>query len=298
MNLPEALRTALETRMNTRLKAVRPVSGGDINQAAQVSLRDDVYFLKWNPQSIPGMFAAEARGLTQLAQANAVRIPQVILLGDAQDEAPDFLLLEYIPAVRPRDRKAFSQRLGEGVAALHQHSAAQHGLDHDNFIGSLPQSNAYTEAWPKFYREQRIRPQMDIAQTRGRLPAARRALLEALCERLTEWVPPATPALLHGDLWSGNYMATEHDEPVLYDPAVYYGHHEVEIAFTELFGGFSQEFYAAYEAVMPLDDGYAQRKALYQLYPLMVHMNLFGGGYAGQVDAIARQYTQAPDNSL
>ncbi len=286
MSLPAPIQEALQAGLNTRLGEVRPVAGGDINQAARVQLGEDTYFLKWNPATPPGMFEAEARGLRLLASAEVLRVPEVILQGD-------FLLLEYIPTARPRDTRRFNQRLGEGLASLHRVTQAQHGLDHDNFIGSLPQPNTLTAEWPTFYRDQRIRYQMDIAAERGRLPTARRALLDALCDRLPVILPTAPPSLLHGDLWGGNYMATEDDTPVIYDPAVYYGHREVEMAFTELFGGFSPEFYAAYNAVWPLDADYPGRKALYQLYPLMVHMNLFGGGYAGQVERVARQYTQA-----
>ncbi|HLA42631.1 MAG TPA: fructosamine kinase family protein, partial [Aggregatilineales bacterium] len=215
---------------------------------------------------------------------------EVILLHEAKDGIPAFLLLEWLSPERPRHADALAEKLGEGLAALHQRTQANHGLDHDNYIGSLPQHNQEESSWAVFYRDHRIRAQGEIARQRGRLPASREKLLNALLEEIPLIVPDVSPSLLHGDLWGGNYMAGVNDTPVIYDPAVYYGHREVEIAFTELFGGFPKRFYDAYNAIFPLDAGYHKRKALYQLYPLMVHMNLFGGGYASQVDSIMQQY--------
>lgn len=290
MNLPSSLKEALENQLGAKLKTVQPVSGGDINEAARVETASESYFLKWNAHSPVGMFTAEARGLGLLASANALRLPQVIAYREATPEAPAFLLLEWLPPVYAKNSDQLAERLGTGLAALHQHTAALHGLDHDNFIGSLPQPNTQQPSWIAFYRDQRIGSQARIAQQQGYLPAHRARLLEALYKKLPDLLPDAPPSLLHGDLWGGNYMAISGDIPVIYDPAVYYGHREVELAFTELFGGFSPRFYAAYNATFPLDSGYRERKELYQLYPIMVHMNLFGGGYALRVDDILRHY--------
>jgi protein-ribulosamine 3-kinase len=233
------------------------------------------------------MFKAEAKGLTRLRDAQALRVPAVIAVGEAEETL--FILLEWLPIGRGTSPDA-AKRLGEGLAALHAQAQSQHGLDHDNFIGRLPQANSLTDRWTDFYCNQRIRAQMGIARQRGELPKQREHLLNALLEKLPSLLPDATPSLLHGDLWGGNYAVLEDGSPAIYDPAVYYGHREVELAFTELFGGFPSSFYDAYNATLPLDPGYAERKRLYQLYPLMVHMNLFGGHYGSQVDAIARHY--------
>jgi fructosamine-3-kinase len=178
------------------------------------------------------------------------------------------------------------------LAALHRHTSTQYGLDHDNFIGELPQLNGRSADWVEFYRDQRIAPQVSIARQRGLLHRERERLLTRVMDRLPNLfgVHSEPPALLHGDLWSGNYMVADGDEPVIVDPAVYYGNREVEIAFTELFGGFPGGFLDAYHEAYPLAPDYRERRALYQLYPLLVHLNHFGEGYGPQVDAVCAHY--------
>jgi protein-ribulosamine 3-kinase len=278
MRLPEGLRQRVEAALGTPITSTSAQGGGDINEAARLTTSAGDCFIKWNTRE--GMFPTEARGLRVLRQAGtALKIPDVIAVEN------DFLLLEWLPTERPSEKSA--KRLGEGLAALHQLTEATHGLDHNNFIGMLPQSNTSEASWPVFYRDQRIRAQMKLA---GNLPPEREKLLERLCERLPELLPEAAPSLLHGDLWGGNVMVTTDGTPALYDPAVYYGHREIDLAMTELFGGFSPRFYEAYQANFPLDPDYKSRRLLYQLYPLMVHMNLFGGGYTAQVEMIAGRY--------
>lgn len=280
MNLPATLTAALEDTFGQPIELRSWVGGGDINQAARITSGRDDYFLKWNNDAPDGMFAAEARGLALLQQADTLRVPQVIQSGD------QFLVLEWLDFTGTRPANA----LGEGLANLHQQTDPQHGLDHDNFIGRLPQPNTQSASWVTFYGEQRIRAQMHIARQRRRLPSEREKLLEKLIQKLPNLLPNAQPSLLHGDLWGGNYGGLANDVPVIYDPAVYYGHREIDLAMTELFGGFPRGFYDAYKATFPLEPGYPERKALYQLYPLMVHMNLFGGGYGSSVDSIVRRY--------
>jgi len=282
--LPPSLKTAVEAALGTPILGETYVGGGDINQAARLQTATGQFFIKWNHQAPPNMFAAEAQGLQALMATGALAVPDVVALGE------NFLVLRYIEPTRPQNPTLLAQNLGEGLAALHQHSAAAHGFVADNFIGTLPQSNTWEENWVGFYADQRIGAQQAIAQHLGRLSSKLGHLLDALRAKMPALLPAATPALLHGDLWGGNYMVAVGDVPVIYDPAVYYGHREIELAFTELFGGFSARFYAAYNAVFPLEAGYAERKTLYQLYPLMVHMNLFGGGYTAQVERIAQQY--------
>lgn len=184
------------------------------------------------------------------------------------------------------------EQFGIALAELHRHTAPTHGLEQDNFIGRLPQPNQPTASWIEFYRDQRIGYQMTIARQRGRLPARRESLLTRLLERLPDLLDDNTmlPSLLHGDLWGGNYLVDEQGQAVLIDPAVYYGHREMDLAMTELFGGFGGRFYEAYHATYPMDSGYAERRALYQLYYILVHLNLFGEHYGGQVDSIAAHY--------
>ncbi len=286
MNLPLEVQQALESHLQTAVIRCQWVGGGDINEAARVDTASDSFFVKWNPNAPSGMFTAEARGLNLLESAACLKVPRVILVS----ENPAFLALEWLPIERPQKTALLAERLGEGLAALHQKTQDTHGLDHDNYIGRLPQSNTPMQNWPEFYRDRRIRFQMESARQKGRLTPERARLLDKLCHKLPQLLPDVPPSLLHGDLWGGNYSGISGDIPVIYDPAVYYGHREVEIAFTELFGGFAGRFYEAYHAVFPLDKGYAERKALYQLYPLMVHLNLFGESYGGSVDSIARRY--------
>lgn len=284
MNLPAQIQQAIESHLNTQILRTERVGGGDINESARIQTVSERFFVKWHPHSPAGMFAAEARGLAILAATHTLKVPQVMLASD------NFLVLEWLEMGKSRGGAMLAERLGEGLAALHQHTHAQHGLDHDNFIGRLPQSNTFTTHWAEFYRDQRIGAQMNLARQHGLLQAEREKLLTRLCEKLPQILPNTEPALLHGDLWGGNYSGIVGDIPVMYDPAVYYGHREVEIAFTELFGGFPARFYEAYNAVFPLEAGYTERKALYQLYPLLVHWNLFGESYGTQVDSIARLY--------
>lgn len=290
MRLPEALEAVLTSALGIQIKSVQTVGGGDINQAAQITTNADQLFLKWHARSPDGMFTAEARGLELLRQAGTLRVPEVVAYQEHSEEAPAYMVLEWLERGRPE--AGTYDELGRGLAQLHQVEASAHGLDHDNFIGRLPQYNQQETSWTHFYAEHRIRPQMEIARRSGKLTSAREKLIERLLDKLPNLLPADNPpaSLLHGDLWSGNVMTLAGGQPAIIDPAVYYGHREVEIAFTELFGGFRPQFYEAYNAIHRLDKGYEERRSLYQLYPLMVHMNLFGGGYTGSVDSILRRY--------
>jgi fructosamine-3-kinase len=278
------LEASLGSALGTRVMGARPLSGGDINDAFEVRLADgrDV-FVKCNVRAPNDMFVAEARGLAWLGDAKALRVPAVLAASGANELTP-FLALELIrPAHRAHN---FDERLGRGLAALHRHGAPAFGLDHDNYIGRLPQKNTFAVTWAEFYRVRRLGPQLRAAADTGLAgPRLRRDFerlfgqLEALCG------PPEPPARLHGDLWGGNMIADDLGEPCLIDPAVYGGHREVDLAMMKLFGGFGPRVFDAYKEAFPLADGYRERVALYQLYPLMVHVNLFGGGYLAQVEA-------------
>ncbi len=285
--ISESLRTALTEKLGN-LTSITPVSGGDINQAARIETDRAAYFVKWNLRPLPHLFDVEARGLQLLADAHAVRVPHVVAL----IAEPPALVLEWIDQGRTQSEAA--EELGRLLAQQHRSIGKSFGLDHDNYIGANPQFNEPTESWIDFFREQRLGMQAKLARERGYLTADRSRRLDWLMDHLDRWIDPkiVVPSLLHGDLWGGNYLIDSHGQPVLIDPAVYYGDREAEIAFTELFGGFGSRFYAAYTKAWPLDRGYADRRDLYNLYHLLNHLNLFGEGYGGSVDVILLSYAR------
>jgi fructosamine-3-kinase len=286
----KGLELAISQALGTSLLGAEPLSGGDINDAYEVSLSDGrTVFVKSNVRSPKGMFASEARGLAWLAEAKALRVPEVLAVGpDDGEETPSFLVLELIASAgRKRD---FDERLGHGLAALHRHGAPGFGLDHDNFIGPLPQSNATRPTWVDFYRDCRLQPQLRRAVDARRASPAMINGFECLFNRLAKLVGPAEPpARLHGDLWGGNLLIDDAGEPCLIDPAVHGGHREVDLAMMRLFGGFSARVFDAYDEAYPLAPDHQERVPLYQLYPLLVHVNLFGGGYVGSVEAALKR---------
>ncbi|MEO1171826.1 MAG: fructosamine kinase family protein [Myxococcota bacterium] len=264
---------AIAEALGTDVRSAEPLSGGDINDAFALTLADGRrVFAKTNRRAPQSMFPAEARGLRWLAEAEALTVPTVLAVNG--DAGPAFLVLELLD---PGRRTAtFDEELGRGLAALHRAAPEHFGLDHPNFIGSLPQSNTPRATWPEFYVEERLRPMI------ANHPDLHRDF-DRLFARIGELVgPEEPPARLHGDLWGGN-LHGRNGAPALIDPAVYGGHREVDLAMMRLFGGFSSRVFAAYEESYPLSPGAAQRVALYQLYPLLVHLNLFGAGYLGSV---------------
>jgi protein-ribulosamine 3-kinase len=292
MNEPliHGVSAALGSSMRTYARA----HGGDINDAYDVTLADGrLVFVKSNDEADPRMFACEARGLEWLREADAIRIPRVLAYsGEAQDDAA-FLVLERItPTARAAD---YEERLGHGLAALHRTASmsldGRFGFPEPNFIGSLTQDNTFAETWPEFYVTRRLEPQVRAAIDRGIAPASWQrgfARLFAVMDDLTG--PPESPSRLHGDLWSGNVMVDDHGAPCLIDPAVYAGHREVDLAMLRLFGGLTARTLAAYHEAAPLAGDHASRVALYQLYPLLVHVNLFGGSYVSSVERALQQY--------
>ncbi len=296
MTLPAALANSISQKIGSTLKNTAPVGGGDINQAARAALDDGREVLvKWNSAPIPGMFTAERRGLELLAGAHAaskedrLRIPAVLAHAEPADDCPAFIVMEWLG--RGSNSTIAAEALGRGLAAQHRSTAENYGLDHDNFCGSNAQLNTPADNWATFFGERRLGYQLELAARRGRLPGKRQQRLEKLINQLDNWLPAQPPAsLLHGDLWGGNWLVTDLGEPALIDPAVYYGHREVDLAFTELFGGFPAAFYRAYQSAWPLDPGYEERKSLYNLYHLLNHLNLFGESYGGGVDAILQRY--------
>ena len=264
-----------------------PASGGCINSGGRLKTSAGVFFLKWNDaKRFPGMFAAEAKGLDLLRHPGVIDIPEVIL----QDESDryQFLLLKYIEQAGRVG--GFSQILGEQLAKLHRVTSDQFGLDHNNYIGSLPQQNTMMASWVDFFIHQRLEPQLGLARKAGRADSKLVSEFQNLYSRLPGLLAEEPPSLLHGDLWSGNVISNDQGFPCLIDPAVYYGHRETDLAMTRLFGGVGEDFYHAYHAHYALVGGWEERLRIYQLYPLLVHLNLFGIGYLSDVKVILKYF--------
>jgi len=292
VGLPDAVRAGVERRLpglglGHRLTRSDDVGGGCINNGARVETDSgDALFLKWNPTAPAGMFAAEADGLVALAGACSLRVP-IPLVWSERGEHPAWLLMEH---VEPGQASADTERrLGRSLAAMHATVLdSGFGWERDNWLGSLNQANAAAGTWADFWRDRRVAPQLTMARARGLAG-------DGTFDRLLDIVPQALAdidqaVLVHGDLWGGNWFPSAAGEPVLVDPAVYRGHGEVDLAMTELFGGFGPSFYEAYgEAGRPSRAYAAYRRDLYQLYYLLAHVNLFGGAYeAGSLRAARR----------
>lgn len=265
----------------------RSLSGGCIAQTyLLVTASGKEYFLKSGADDIT-MFAKEANGLRELAKANALRIPAVY------EATPHWLLLEYIPQGRPG--RNFFRSFGEKFAEMHRYSGSTYGFSEDNFIGATPQLNQpsaeATNDWCTFYWENRLLPQFYFAEKRG-FGGELQQLFAKLEGKITDIIGDSEefPALLHGDLWSGNFLVDKEGEACIIDPAVYYGHREADLAMTRLFGGFDEEFYRAYNEAWPLPAGYEYRENLYKLYHVLNHLNLFGSGYLGQSIRLVKSY--------
>lgn len=268
------------------IQATKAISGGDINRAFLLQGASQRYFVKINRAELVEMFAAEFAGLTELAQTQTVKTPLPITFGQTKEAS--FLVLEFLELKRatPKSEALFGQQL----AQLHLQRQPYFGWKIDNTIGSTHQPNTRSENWVDFWREQRLGFQLKLAARNG-YGGQLQTLGAKLCERLdnffTDYQPQ--PSLLHGDLWGGNAAVDAENNPVIFDPACYYGDRETDLAMTELFGGFGQNFYSAYNDVWELDAGYQKRKTLYNLYHILNHVNLFGGGYASQAEHIMQK---------
>ncbi len=284
----DVLERAIAETLGVRVLSSRPLSGGSINEAYAVELDGHApVFVKHHAGCDRLMFEVEAKGLEWLREADALRIPNVIAVADA--DQPAFLVMELLsPATRAPD---FAERLGRGLAELHRFGADDFGLAYDNFIGSLPQANQSADSWSEFYWSQRLEPQIKMAAERGYLAPGDLDSFDALRARLSELCGPTEPpARLHGDLWGGNLHVDDSGAPCLIDPAVYGGHREVDLAMMQLFGGFESRVFDAYDESFPLYADWRERTPLYQLYYLLVHVNLFGRGYLGQTRAALAHY--------
>ncbi|MCS6776942.1 MAG: fructosamine kinase family protein [Chloroherpetonaceae bacterium] len=300
--LPEPLHRAITNMLGAPVTGATRLSGGMINHATRVDTTRGPVFVKWQQDAPPRFFESEATGLRLLRRFCPLRVPEVLGSGSCPVGKKGtgriaFLVLEYLEPCHPSEPVRFARQFGEGLATLHRETYPEFtggfGLPESGYIGVLPQINEPLPSWPEFYRERRLRVQIELARQRGLLSSEREFLLMRLLECVEDLLAdlPSRPVLIHGDLWSGNYLAVG-NEPVLIDPAVHYAEREVEIAYMELFGGFPHGVLEAYQAHYPLEPGYRHRRPLHQLYPLLVHLNLFGETYGPSVEAICRHYLQ------
>ncbi|CAM3053408.1 fructosamine kinase family protein [Lactiplantibacillus plajomi] len=265
------------------IQSVRPVSGGDINAAFAIETANNRYFLKVQPNRGRAFFDHEVDGLTHLSRA--VRTPKVIASGTIETDG--YLLLGWVTAGH-----GSQAQLGQAVAHLHQQRAERFGLDNDFTLGKIPKINTWQTDWATFYNHQRLDVLVKLARQQGLWSATRETHFQRLRANLLAQphMHQVQPSLLHGDLWSGNYLFNAAGEPVLIDPDIFYGDREMDFAMTTIFGGFDADFYASYQATYPLDAGYQERLPQYQLYYLLAHLNLFGETYGPAVDRTLANY--------
>jgi fructosamine-3-kinase len=276
------------TDTNFAIENRRSVSGGCINQGYALTGNGATYFVKINQASQVEMFVAEALGLKQIQTTQTIRVPQPICWGMA--DRASYLVLEWLEFGRGTTQSW--EEMGRKLAAMHQAGGSDHfGWERNNTIGSTPQINHWTDNWAHFFAQERIGYQLRLAGRRGGNFLDEEQVVAVVLEALADREPQ--PSLVHGDLWSGNVAVTTAGEPVILDPATYYGDREVDLAMTELFGGFPAAFYRGYNQAFPLDEGYQQRKTIYNLYHVLNHFNLFGGGYGSQANQMIREIVRS-----
>ena len=273
--------------LSENIYAYKSHSGGDISSAYLLQTSAKKYFLKVNEKPFAlEMFRAEQQSLQVIENTGTIAVPRVHFVNEHSGKS--FILMDFIESKRP-DASDF-QRLGVQLANLHQCTQSDFGFPTDNFIGNLPQHNQPRANWAEFYGLERILPQLQLALKNQLLSPFEIPTKEKAVAVFTDIFGNATPSLLHGDLWSGNFLIAADGAPYLIDPAAYYGHSAVDIAMSRLFGGFGASFYDAYHKIIPKAENYAQHIELYQLYYLLVHLNLFGSGYYSGVSSILKRY--------
>ena len=285
--MDKALISYLSSIIGSPVLDVHSISGGDISHAYKLATKSDVFFCKvqMKPEALE-MFTAERSGLSAIRKTGVIKAPEVYYCEPWREGA--VLVMEFLESKRPTESDL--ARFGRHLAEMHQQTNHTYGWESDNFIGSLPQSNAENNSWTLFYVQERLIPQLDLAVKQGMLSQEEVPSGEKMTDILEELFAGLKPGLLHGDLWGGNYMIRSDGNPYLIDPAVYYGHNEVDIAMSRLFGGFGQAFYNAYESTIIPDQLSDDRIRIYQLYYLLVHLNLFGRSYYSGVIAALKSY--------
>jgi fructosamine-3-kinase len=277
----------IERELHLSITKREQVYGGDINETFILHSSDTKFFLKFNSDDKEDMFEKEFSGLELLRSSNAITVPQPIITGKSQTHI--YLVMECID--KRNYTPDFWQHFAQQLAALHKTNADTFGLDHDNYIGSIHQKNKQSAVWSEFYAEQRILYLIRKAFDDKKCDSTDIRMADRLCSKLDSLFPAEPPSLLHGDLWSGNFMINTKGQPVIYDPAVYYGHREMDIGMSLLFGGFDKKFYSHYNETWPMEKHWESRIELTQLYPLLVHLNLFVGHYYESVRDILKKYS-------
>lgn len=269
------------------LKSHYSIGGGCIHHATKLESDRGSFFVKWNSESEKDLFIAESEGLTYLRTHSLFMLPKVFQTGTYGDKS--FLLMEWIDSTVPS--KSFWIEFGQLLADLHRHTSNQYGFEKDNFIGRLRQQNNRHTEWVDFFIHERLIPQITLGAHARLIDAKMQRQFEIFFTKLNTLVPSEAPSLLHGDLWSGNFLVSSDSRPVLIDPASHYGHRETELAFTHLFGGFDELFYKSYQECYPLSPGFEERIEIHNLYPLLVHLNLFGVSYLSGIGNTLNKFT-------
>lgn len=281
--LTETLSGQLSVKI--QINRAERIHGGDINETFRLDTNEGQWFLKLNDaRKYPGMFLREQDGLAELAEIAVIAVPKPLCYGVAGKRA--YLVTEYVEkgAAAPD----FWENFAANLVRIHQQTQPFFGLQAANYIGSIKQYNTPYSTWPVFYALNRLLPMARMAYDQHKMDKPMLQQLEGICRRLPDMFPEEPPALLHGDLWSGNFLVGTNGKACIFDPAVYYGHREMDLAMTRLFGGFDTRFYYTYHAIRPLENGWQQRIGLCQLYPLLVHLNLFGGNYYTDLKEVLR----------
>lgn len=283
--IKEFLYFTFETKVE--ISDFKSVSGGSINNSFKIITNIGNYFLKINNKTkFPKMFELEVAGLNLLRETNTIKIPNTIHLSDTENFS--FLLLEWIGSTI--ESKNFWEIFGTSLAKLHKNTNVNFGLDYDNYIGTLKQSNSWKLDWTSFFIENRLEPLIKLARNSQLVDKAITSKFDTLFLKIENIFPHEKPSLIHGDFWCGNFMVDNNGNPCIFDPAVYFGHREMDIAMAKLFGGFNAEFYSSYNSEFPLENNWKERIDICNLYPLLVHLNLFGQGYLTDVLRILKRF--------
>lgn len=285
--LSELIKQFLNSLHQKEIKQFSPVGGGSINDAYRYSIEGKDFFIKYN-NKVEGIIEKEVEGLKSITNLNCIATPEVVAF--EKMGGYEILVLPYIEGSL-KTPKAW-ENFGQQLAEMHKKPASFYGWHHSNFIGSLPQSNEKAADFMEFFITQRLKPQIELAQKQHYFSSDEINQFDDLFKKLNEILPDTAPSLVHGDLWGGNFMIGEKNKPYLIDPSIHYNFRETDIAFTHLFGSFDSKFYDSYNYHFPLEAGFQHRISLYNIYPLLVHLNLFGSGYYGSVMSNLKEYVR------
>ena len=286
--MTSAIQSSIQQHLSLPSTRITSIGGGSINETYRIEAGAKLFFCKINSATkFPQLFSKEQNGLVLIGRQGIVKTPAVI--DCFEQDGSQVLLLEWIQ--EGERTESFWKKFGEQLAAIHQQSGTTFGWDEDNYMGSVPQSNRQHQTWTMFFIEERIQPMVKRCYEKGLLTKFHLQQSESVGKQLENIFEEEVPSLLHGDLWSGNFMCDENNEPVLIDPAVYYGHRSIDLAMTTLFGGFREPFYDAYHTCFPLPSNYKEQWTVCNLYPLLIHLYLFGSNYLPQIENTLKKFS-------